>query len=222
MPVKTLYLQTYIDEPLIPMIQSPDGGNDEIILINYGHLPCNAFFNGSGEIMLWSPDGSQINTGLNRDQFQDCDTERFDDCNAKYGADYFIVLLSCEKLESLGFRVETGDGWKWDHHNLESIKIESSKENKEAWCPVTESWENPCKCDYCQEKGQTHTYVEFEIIKDLHKMLPYGLITGNLFAEWANKCPFDSGNYCDDCGAFLHCEETCSNYDPYWNDPFWK
>ena len=208
------YFQQYINEHRIPMIQSPDGGTYESIIVKPDHRPCSAFFNRSGEIMLWSPDGSEINTGLNRDEFPDCGAERLDDCDAKYGADYFIVLLSCEKLESLGFRVETGDGWKWDHHNLESINVVSS--SKMAWCPVTESWEKPCECDHCQETGQSPTYVDFAIIKDIYKMLPYGLITGNLFAELANKCPFDRVNNCDECGASCCCEKSCSKYDPFW------
>ena len=223
MPVKTLYLQTtHFNEHLIRMIQSPDGGNYEIILVKYGYLPFTAFFNQSGNIMLSLPNGSQIDTGLNRDEFPDCDAEKFNDSTAKYGADNFIVLLSYEKLESLGFQVETSEGWKWDHERFESINIESSKETKKAWCPVTESWENPCECDHCQKKGQTPTYVKFAIIKDLYKMLPYGLITDNLFAEWANKCPFDPANNCDDCGASFCCEKSCSNYDPFWKDPFWN
>lgn len=194
----------------VPLIQFDDG---RAIVVRDDYVPCHAFFNKDGEVILWLYD-QEIDTGLKRADFLECDEA---DLISNYDPDgvvspeSFIVLLSNQKMEELGFQVKTGEGWMWDPKKFESIEVKCSDKTKNVWCPATKSWEKPCDCKRCKKASQDDPkYVNFEVIKDL----PYSaqrdpLNIGNPLADFANKCPYDDENYCCHCGGAFVCEQYC-------------
>ena len=199
----------------VPLIQRDDDRRS--IIVHYGYLPCHAFFNKDGKVILWLPDDQEIDTGYTRADFPNCDEADLIfnyDPDGVVLPDRFIVLIPTEKIEELGFQVKTGEGWMWDHADFKSIKVECLDKTKNVWCPATKSWEKPCQCTICKKQSQdAPKYVDFEVIKSIYDKLPYSLREplniGNPLADFANKCPYDDVNYCESCNGAFVCEQRC-------------
>jgi hypothetical protein len=186
----------------ISLIQFDDGRQT---VVRDGYVPCHAFFNKDEEVILWLDD-QEIDTGLKRADFPECDEA---DLISNYDPDgvvspeSFIVLLSNEKMEELGFQIKTDKGWTWDPKKFKSIEVECSDKN--VWCPATQSWEKPCDCKSGNQNQDHPEYVNIKVIKDLYKNLQYHLKEpldiGNPLADFAKKCPYDDINYCSECGG---------------------
>jgi hypothetical protein len=205
------------DHLRIQCIQPCD--DDSLIIVPRGHLPCPGFFNQDGNLSLCHPE-REYNKGfvtcLARKDFRKKEEQCFSNYDPidDFSYDFFIVILSKEKLEEMGFQVETREGWRWDPEELRSIEIKCPDTQK-AWCPATQNWENPCDCAECKKTSHTK-YVHISVIKTLYGSLPAYLQhphdIGNPLAEFANKCQFDEVNYCYQCGGCFGCEKSCVLY----------
>jgi hypothetical protein len=211
-----IYLSWNIDDQYQDRAPSIQPDDSHSIVIRYGYRPCHAFFDKNGKVILFLPD-KEIDTVLTRADFPECDEA---DLISNYDPDSvvslesFIVLLSNERVEKLGFQVETDEGWTWDPKMFKSIEVKCSDKTKYVWCPATESWEKPCQCEKCkQESQEAPKYVDFEVIKSIYDKLPYSLREhlniGNPLADFAKKCPYDNVNYCHKCGGAFVCEQYC-------------
>jgi hypothetical protein len=197
--------------------------DDCLIIVPRDHFPCLAFFDKDGNLLLCHPE-REYNEGfvtcLARHDFWKEEEQRFSNYDPidDFSHDSFIVILSKEKLEEMGFQVETREGWRWDYETFRSIEIECPDKTQKAWCPATQNWEKPCDCAECKKTSHTK-YVNHSVIKDLYRSLPDYLQRphdiGNPLAEFANKCLFDEVNYCYKCGGCFACEKECVRYDPH-------
>lgn len=182
------------------------------IVVPPGHYPCRGFFMNS-TLYLFSK-GIEIETGLNRRDFEEEEERQFLECDDGELPHFFHVMLSKETLERLGIEVKTGEGWKWDGENLQSIKVECSEGHKKAWCQATQTWEEHCDCSVCNKiynpTGKYH--VNFDVIKSICKRLPLSLKfkseVGKPIAVFANRCPVDTTNYCDECDGLIGCRDS--------------
>lgn len=172
-------------KPIISML-----GKDTIF-VPLDCLPCTGYFYES--ILYLKCDSITfpgINTGLTRDNFPELESE-YNDFSE------FYLIISIEKLNTLGLEIKTGEGWGWNPQTLEN-KFCESPDSDHKWNSLSKEWEKVC--DECSKLP--HRTTKYNLL--------YYLTEDHLFGRngGARFCECDR---CDRCLKFMY-------INPYGHD----